>query len=92
MMTPGKQTSQARQVMAAMQDMECRLVDCFQQALNTLQETTLKYLSMKVDRVSDIQAKLSEIEKRQGESDKVAQYVSAKLDLSMKTLAQVCQD
>jgi hypothetical protein len=46
-------------------------------------------LSKKMVGIGVLASKLGEIESRQMESDKMVQYLKAKMDLSMKSLAQV---
>lgn len=45
-----------------------------------------------MDSIGLLASKLGEMESRQLESDKLVQYLQAKMDLSMKSLAQVSQD
>lgn len=63
----------------------------FQQAWDA-STTMLVELSKKIDGLSLLSVKLSEMEKRQMEHDKLMQYLQTKMDLSMKSLAQVSQD
>jgi hypothetical protein len=63
----------------------------FQGALDS-SSTTLKELSQNMYGIGLFASKLDEMESRQLESDKLVQYLQAKMDLSMKSLAQVSQD
>lgn len=74
-----------------MEEVEKRLVEKFQQAWDA-SSSTLGELSKKMDGLSLLTTKLSEMEKRQMENEKLVQYLQSKMDLSMKSLAQVAQD
>jgi hypothetical protein len=74
-----------------MEEVEKRLTEKFQQAWEA-STATLMELSKKMDGLDTLSTKMSEMEKRQMEHEKITQYVQAKMDLSMKSLAQVSQD
>jgi hypothetical protein len=78
-------------VVAAMEEVEKRLTEKFQQAWEA-STATLMELSKKMDGLDTLSTKMSEMEKRQMEHEKITKYVQAKMDLSMKSLAQVSQD
>lgn len=74
-----------------MEDVEKRITEKFQQAMEA-SASTLHELLKKMDGISGVNSKLEEIEGRQAEHVKIVQYLQAKMDLSMKSLAQVSQD
>lgn len=74
-----------------MDDVEKRLAEKFQQAWDA-SSATLMELSKKMDGFNALSTKLTEMEKRQMEGEKLIQYLQTKMDLSMKSLAQVSQD
>lgn len=88
---PNRPSAQARHLVAAMEDVEKRITERFQQALDS-SASTLNDISRKMDGLGALTSKLEEIENRQREQDKIVQYLQAKLDLSMKSLAQVSQN
>ena len=71
-----------------MEDVEKRITEKFQQAMEA-SASTLHELLKKMDGISGVNSKLEEIEGRQAEHVKIVQYLQAKMDLSMKSLAQV---
>jgi hypothetical protein len=74
-----------------MEDVEKRITEKFQQAMEA-SASTLHELLKKMDGISGVNSKLEEIEGRQAEHVKIMQYLQAKMDLSMKSLAQVSKD
>jgi hypothetical protein len=71
-----------------MEDVEKRITEKFQQAMGA-STSTLHELLKKMDGINRVNNKLEEIEGRQEEHVKIVQYLQAKMDLSMKSLAQV---
>lgn len=89
-MAPSRQSAQARLLATTMEEVDKRLAEKFQQAVDA-STSTLMELS-KMDGIRLMSDKLQEMEKRQMEQDKMVQYLQTKIDLSMKSLAQVSQD
>jgi hypothetical protein len=74
-----------------MDDVEKRLAEKFQEVWDA-SSATLMELSKKMDGFNVLSTKLTEMEKRQMEGEKLIQYLQTKMDLSMKSLTQVSQD
>jgi hypothetical protein len=78
--------------MANLTDMEQCLSDKFEVVLKLLEDTSLKNISVKMWRLDKVSNKLVGIERKQKDHGKCVEYLQAKVDLSMKSLAQVQQE
>jgi hypothetical protein len=85
-MATSRPSAQAHHLIAAMEEVETRMSGKFQRALEA-STVTIKELSKKLDGLDTLSNKLEEIETRQVEHDKITQYLHAKMDLSMNSLA-----